>query len=97
MTKKELRVNLVDLGINRDRYLSEEAVEQFDKDEIYEKDGHSYLIYDTELSSDEINTALLAKQTKEINSIRKMILFFIGVTLLSMFISITSVLISILR
>lgn len=97
MTKKDLRVNLIDLGINKDKYLSEDAIEQFDQDEIYEKDGHSYLIYDSELSSDEINTALLAKQTKEINTIRKMITFFVGVTLLSMFLSIISVLFSILR
>lgn len=95
MTKKDLRVNLVDLGINKEKCLNENAVEQFDQDEIYVKDGRSYLIYDTELSSAEINTALLAKQTKEINTIRKMIVFFIGVTLLSMFLSIISILFNI--
>jgi uncharacterized beta-barrel protein YwiB (DUF1934 family) len=97
MTRKDLRIDLVDLGINRDTYLNEEAIEQFDQEEIYEKDGHSYLIYDTELSSDEINTALLAKQTKEINMIRNRISFFIGVTILSILLSIISLFFSILK
>lgn len=91
MTKKDLKINLVDLGIHKEKYLHEDAVDQYGEDEIYRKDGHSYLIYDTELSSDEINTAILAKQAKDITTIRKMVSFFVGITLFSLIVSVISI------
>ncbi len=90
MTKKDLKVNLIDLGIHKEKYLNENAADQYGEDEIYRKDGRAYLIYDSELSSDEINTALLAKQAKDIITIRKMIIFFVGITLVSLCISVIS-------
>lgn len=90
MTKKDLKVNLIDLGIHKEKYLNENAADQYGEDEIYRKDGRAYLIYDSELSSDEINTALLAKQAKDIITIRKMIIFFVGITLVTLCISVIS-------
>ena len=91
MTKKDLKINLIDLGIHKEKFLNENAADQYGDDEIYRRDGRSYLIYDSELSSDEINTALLAKQAKDITTIRKMITFFVGITLFSLIISVISI------
>ncbi len=92
MTKKDLRINLVNLGIHKEQCVNAAAVEQFDEDEIYEKDGHAYLIYDSELSSEEINTALLTKQANDLKTIKKMITFFAGITIVSLLISVVSIL-----
>lgn len=91
MTKKDLKINLIDLGIHKEKYLNENAADQYGEDEVYRKDGRSYLIYDSELSSDEINTAILVKQAKDITTIRKMVTFFVGITLFSLFISVISI------
>jgi hypothetical protein len=85
MNKKDIKILLSDLDIIEKEDIHKSDITAQNQDDTYtSKDNYSYRFVDSELTSEDIKTALLAKQTKDIQTIKKMVLFFVILTILSM-------------
>lgn len=73
---KYLRDMLVDLEVYELEVIKIVEVEEHAPEDVIKKDGYNYILNDKGLTPEEVNTALLAKQTKFIRTIKNIALFY---------------------
>lgn len=73
---------LVELKIFDSQFVKDPK--DIDSEKVLRITGYDYIIDDKGLSQEEINTALLAKQTKFLRTIKNIALFYFWVTIIGM-------------
>lgn len=73
---KHLRKLLYEAGIYELEYVPEGKLKDYPQDKIIKKDGFYYFIEAKDMTEDELKIALLAKQVKHINTIKRILLFY---------------------
>lgn len=73
MQNVELKNLVSATGVFEKRFIKPEEVSTLPPESIIKQDGYTYVINDRGLTESEVNTALLAKQTLHLQSIRTMV------------------------
>ena len=81
---KYIKEMLVELKIFDSQFVKN--LSEADQDKVLRIGGYNYIIDDKGLTPEEINTALLAKQTKFLRTIKNIALFYFWITIIGIFI-----------
>ena len=79
---KYIKEMLVELKIFDSQFVKDPK--DIDSEKVLRITGYDYIIDDKGLSQEEINTALLAKQTKFLRTIKNIALFYFWITIIGM-------------
>lgn len=73
---KHLQKLLYEAGVYELEYVPKEKLPDYPPDKIIKKDGFYYFIENIDMTEDEAQIALLAKQVKHLSTIKGILLFY---------------------
>lgn len=85
MIKKDTKLILTDLGILTSREITKEEAHSKEPDSVYYKDNKAYEWIEPDLTGEDMIITILAKQSRDIRSIRTICSFFLFISLLLIF------------
>lgn len=76
MIKKDTKLILTDLGILTSREITKEEAHSKEPDSVYYKDNKAYEWIEPDLTGEDMIITILAKQSRDIRTIRSICTFF---------------------